>query len=257
VTKHGPQSAEVDVLIEKLRHDLPALAPAGGSILVGGQSGLNTDILNEMSGKLIAVVGLVMLLSFLVLLLFFRSLLLPLKAILMNTASVLATYGILVFVFQQGHGQSLLHFRSTGSIDAFLPLFLFCILFGLSMDYEVFMLARIREEYVRTADNTEAVGWGLEHTARIITSAALIMVTVFGGFAFASLAPIKAMGFGLACAVFLDATIIRIVMVPATMRLMGDWNWWIPKWLDRILPKVSIEEEVDYGVPEVEPATAR
>jgi putative drug exporter of the RND superfamily len=257
VTKHGPQADEVDVLIEQLRRDLPALTPAGGSILVGGQPGLNTDILNEMSGKLIRVVGLVMLLSFLVLLLFFRSLVLPLKAILMNTASVLATYGILVMVFQHGHLESLLGFKSTGNIDAFLPLFLFCILFGLSMDYEVFMLARIREEYLRTHDNTEAVGWGLEHTARIITSAALIMVTVFGGFAFASLAPIKAMGFGLACAVVLDATIIRVVMVPATMRLMGHWNWWIPTWLDKILPKVALEEEVAYEMPEVEPATAR
>jgi len=257
VTLHGPQADQVDVLIEQLRRDLRALTPAGGSILVGGQPGLNTDILNEMSGKLIRVVGLVMLLSFLVLLLFFRSLVLPLKAILMNTASVLATYGILVVVFQHGHLEGLLGFKSTGNIDAFLPLFLFCILFGLSMDYEVFMLARIREEYLRTHDNTEAVGWGLEHTARIITSAALIMVTVFGGFAFASLAPIKAMGFGLACAVILDATVIRVVMVPATMRLMGDWNWWIPRWLDRILPKVSIEEEVAYEMPEVEPATAR
>src|ERR687891_1791744 len=122
------------------------------------------------------------------------------------------------------------------------------------MDYEVFMLARIREEYLRTGDNTEAVGWGLEHTGRIITSAALIMVTVFGAFAFASLAPIKAMGFGLATAVFLDASLIRVVLVPATMRLMGDWNWWIPKWLDRILPKVSIEEEVAYEGLEEEPA---
>ena len=209
-----------------------------------------------MSGKLITVVGIVMLLSFLVLLLFFRSLLLPLKAILMNTASVLASYGVLVLVFQKGHLEGLLGFKSDGIIDAFLPLFLFCILFGLSMDYEVFMLARIREEYLRTGDNTEAVGWGLEHTARIITSAAAIMITVFGGFAFASLVPIKAMGVGLACAVFLDATIIRVVMVPSTMRLMGHWNWWIPKWLDRILPQVSIEEEVAYEMPEVEPVTA-
>jgi RND superfamily putative drug exporter len=257
VTKHGPQSDQADQLIEKLRTDLPALTPAGGRIIIGGQPGLNTDILNEMANKLVRVVGLVMLLSFLVLLLFFRSILLPLKAILMNTASVLATYGVLVFVFQHGNGESLLGFKSDGIIDAFLPLFLFCILFGLSMDYEVFMLARIREEYLRTHDNTEAVGWGLEHTARIITSAALIMVTVFGAFAFASLVPIKAMGFGLACAVFLDATIIRVIMVPATMRLMGDWNWWIPRWLDRILPKVSIEESVEYELPEPEPATAR
>ncbi|MFY9588715.1 MAG: MMPL family transporter [Actinomycetota bacterium] len=255
VTKHGPQSDQADQLVEQLRRDLPALTPAGGRIIVGGQPGLNSDILNEMSNKLIRVVGLVMLLSFLVLLLFFRSILLPLKAILMNTASVLATYGVLVFIFQHGHGESLLGFKSDGIIDAFLPLFLFCILFGLSMDYEVFMLARIREEYLKTHDNTEAVGWGLEHTARIITSAALIMVTVFGAFAFASLVPIKAMGFGLAVAVFLDATIIRVVMVPATMRLMGDWNWWIPAWLDRILPKVTIEESVPDYMPEEEPAT--
>ena len=257
VTRHGPQSEQADALVEELRSDLAPLTPAGGRLLIGGQPGLNADILNEMANKLVRVVGLVMLLSFFVLLLFFRSILLPLKAILMNTASVLATYGVLVFVFQQGHGEGVLGFASDGIIDAFLPLFLFCILFGLSMDYEVFMLARIREEYLRTHDNTEAVGWGLEHTGRIITSAALVMVTVFGAFAFASLVPIKAMGFGLATAVFLDATIIRVIMVPATMRLMGDWNWWIPKWLDRILPKVSLEEDVDFTIPETEPAGAR
>ncbi|HYH27492.1 MAG TPA: MMPL family transporter, partial [Actinomycetota bacterium] len=134
-----------------------------------------------------------------------------------------------------------LGFESNGHIESYVPLFLFCILFGLSMDYEVFLLARIREEYLRTGDNTEAVGWGLEHTARIITSAAAIMVTVFGAFAFASLIPIKAMGFGLAIAVLLDATLIRIILVPASMRLMGRWNWWLPKWLDRILPNVSLE----------------
>jgi RND superfamily putative drug exporter len=254
VTKHGAQSREADAFVERLRTRLPTLVPAGVTAIVGGQPGLNTDILNEMSGKLVPIVGLVMVLSFLVLLLFFRSLLLPLKAILMNTASVLATYGVIVFVFQDGHFQSLLGFKSNGIIDAFLPLFMFCILFGLSMDYEVFMLARIREEFLRTGDNTEAVGWGLEHTARIITSAALIMVTVFGAFAFASLVTIKALGFGLAVAVFLDATLIRVVLVPATMRLMGHWNWWIPRWLDRILPKVSIEESAEY-LPAQEEAT--
>ncbi len=257
VTKHGPQSDAVDAFVERLRDQLPRVLPAGVTAAVGGDGALNTDINNEMQNKLIPVVGLVMLLSFLVLMLFFRSILLPLKAILMNTASVLATYGVIVFIFQQGHFEGLLGFESTGNIDSFLPLFLFCILFGLSMDYEVFMLARIREEYLRTHDNTEAVGWGLEHTARIITSAALVMVTVFGAFAFASLAPIKAMGFGLATAVFLDASLIRVVLVPATMRLMGDWNWWLPKWLDRILPKVSVEEELEYIEPEPEPAGAR
>jgi RND superfamily putative drug exporter len=250
VTKHGPQSDQVDVLIEQLRLDLSALTPAGGEILVGGQPGLNTDILNEMSNKLISVVGLVMLLSFFVLLLFFRSILLPLKAILMNLASVLATFGVLVFIFQQGHFESLLGFESAGHIETFIPLFLFTILFGLSMDYEVFLLARVREEYLKTGDNTEAVGWGLEHTAKIITSAAAIMVTVFGAFAFASLVPIKSMGFGLAVAVFLDATLVRIVLVPATMRLMGHWNWWLPKWLDRILPNVSLEGVDESRIPQ-------
>ena len=117
------------------------------------------------------------------------------------------------------------------------------------MDYEVFLLARIREEYRKTGDNTEAVGWGLEHTASIITSAAAIMITVFGAFALASLVPIKAMGFGLAIAVLIDATVVRLVLVPATMRLLGNWNWWIPRWLDRILPKVSLEGS---GEPEEE-----
>jgi len=191
----------------------------------------------------------VLILSFFLLMLFFRSILLPLKAILMNAASVLATFGIIVFIFQEGHFQGLLGFSTAGHIESFIPLFLFTILFGLSMDYEVFLLARVREEYLRTGDNTEAVGWGLEHTAKIITSAAAIMVTVFGAFAFASLVPIKSMGFGLAIAVFLDATLVRIVLVPATMRLMGDWNWWLPKWLDRILPNVSLEGAEEPALP--------
>jgi RND superfamily putative drug exporter len=241
VTKHGAQSGESDDFVIRLRNLLPGLRPPGASSAVGGDPGLNVDINHEMTSKLIPVVGLVLILSFLVLLVFLRSLLLPLKAILMNTASVLAAYGLMVFVFQDGHFTGLLSFDAAGHVDSFLPLFLFCILFGLSMDYEVFLLARIREEYLRTGDNTEAVGWGLEHTARIITSAAAIMVTVFGAFAFARMLPIKELGFGLAAAVLLDATIIRVVMVPATMRLMGRWNWWLPTWLDRLLPKVSLD----------------
>jgi putative drug exporter of the RND superfamily len=122
-----------------------------------------------------------------------------------------------------------------------MPLFLFSILFGLSMDYEVFLLARIREEYLKTHDNTEAVAWGLEHTGGLITSAAAIMITVFGAFALGRLLPIKELGFGLAAAVFIDATIIRVMLVPATMRLLGKWNWWLPGWLDRRLPNVSLE----------------
>jgi RND superfamily putative drug exporter len=248
VTKSGPQSQESSRFVQRLRSLLPTALPARATAWVGGDPGLNTDINHEMTSKLIPVVGLVLVLSFIVLLFFLRSLLLPLKAILMNTASVVAAYGLLVFVFQDGHFEGLLSFNGNGNIDSFLPLFLFCVLFGLSMDYEVFLLARIREEYLRTGDNTEAVGWGLEHTARIITSAAAIMVTVFGAFAFARMLPIKELGFGLAAAVLLDATIIRVILVPATMRLMGKWNWWLPGWLDRLLPKVSLE-----AVPEAPP----
>jgi RND superfamily putative drug exporter len=241
ITNHGAQSRESDDFVIRLRTELSTVLPPATTAAVGGDPGLNVDIDHEMTSKLIPVVGLVLILSFLVLLVFLRSLLLPLKAILMNTASVLAAYGMMVFVFQDGHFTGLLSFDAAGHVDSFLPLFLFCILFGLSMDYEVFLLARIREEYLRTGDNTEAVGWGLEHTARIITSAAAIMVTVFGAFAFARMLPIKELGFGLAAAVLLDATIIRVVMVPATMRLMGRWNWWLPQWLDRLLPKVSLD----------------
>ena len=244
ITAHGPQAEENEVFIDRLRQRLTQLVPPGTETVVGGSPALNVDINREMESNIIPVVAFVLVLSFLLLMLFFRSLLLPLKAIVMNAASVLAAYGLLVFVFQDGHFQEMLGFTSTGHIEVFIPLFLFSILFGLSMDYEVFLLARIREEYLRTGDNTEAVGWGLEHTGRIITSAAAIMVTVFGAFAFASLVPIKAMGFGLAVAVFLDATLIRIILVPAAMRLMGKWNWWLPKWLDRILPNVSLEGAV-------------
>ncbi|HEV2685464.1 MAG TPA: MMPL family transporter [Actinomycetota bacterium] len=247
-TIHEPQSDQVGDLVKRLRASIPARLPHGVTANIGGDPGLNVDLNHELGSKMPIIVGLVMLLSYIVLLFFFRSILLPLKAILMNTASVLATYGVITFIFQEGHGQGLLGFQAPGHIESFLPLFLFCILFGLSMDYEVFLLARVREEYLRTGDNTEAVGWGLEHTAGIITSAAAIMVTVFGAFAFASLVPIKTMGLGLAVAVFLDATIVRVVLVPAAMRLMGHWNWWLPKWLDDILPNVSLEggaEEVE------------
>jgi len=243
VNKHGAQSGESNALVDDIRDLVARSAPPGITAFVGGDPGLNTDIDHAVGSALVPVVALVMLLSFIVLMVFFRSLLLPLKAVLMTTASVLAVYGVLVFVFQDGHLGGLLSFDTAGHLESFLPLFLFCILFGLSMDYEVFLLARVREEYLKTGDNTEAVGWGLEHTAAIITSAAAIMITVFGAFAFASLVPIKAMGFGLAFAVFIDASVIRVVLVPATMRLLGKWNWWLPKWLDRLLPNVALESE--------------
>jgi putative drug exporter of the RND superfamily len=253
VGRHGAQATQTDDLVRRLRQDALVALKAPETANVGGSPGLNTDLNHELQVKLIPVVLLVLVLSFFVLLLFFRSVLIPLKALLMNLASVIAAYGLMVFVFQEGHLEGLLSFHHVGYIDSFMPLFQFSILFGLSMDYEVFLLARIREEYLKTGDNTEAVAWGLEHTGSLITSAALIMVTVFGAFAFGRLLPIKELGFGLAAAVLIDATIIRVMIVPATMRLLGDWNWWLPKWLDKRLPNVSLEGLREPPGPQPEP----
>jgi RND superfamily putative drug exporter len=184
-------------------------------------------------------------LSFLLLMVVFRSLILPIKAILMNLLSVAAAYGAVTLVFQKGVGINFFnslgfHFHQSEAIEAWLPLFLFSILFGLSMDYHVFLLSRIREEYDKTHDNTEAVAYGLRTTAGIITGAAIIMVCVFIGFAAGRLGPLQQMGFGLAVAVFLDATIVRTFLVPSGMRLLGDWNWYLPNWL-QWLPQLNVE----------------
>jgi RND superfamily putative drug exporter len=176
----------------------------------------------------------------------------------MNLLSVGAAYGLMTAVFQWGWGQRLLGFTSEGTISTFVPMFLFCILFGLSMDYEVFLMTRIREEYHKTGSNELAVAHGLESSARAITSAALIMVTVFAAFATSRLLPFKQMGFGLAAAVLIDATIVRTILVPSAMKLMGDWNWWMPRWLDRVLPRIALETEGDAepaeSRPELQPA---
>src|SRR5439155_25156488 len=158
------------------------------------------------------------------------SVLLPIKALLMNLLSISASFGALVWVFQDGHLSGLLRF-TPAPLDPSIPVLLFCIVFGLSMDYEVLMLSRMHEEYLRTGDNTRAVAGGLERTGRLITSAALIMVLVFASFATARVTVIKSIGFGLALAVAVDATLVRALVVPAAMRLMGDWNWWSPRWL--------------------------
>jgi RND superfamily putative drug exporter len=142
----------------------------------------------------------------------------------------------LVFIFQQGHFQGLLNFQATGYLDTTVPIILFCIVFGLSMDYEIFLLSRIKEVYDAGGDNTQSVGEGLEHTGAIITSAALILVLVAGAFATGQVVFIKALGIGVAVAVLLDASIVRALLVPALMRIMGDWNWWAPRWLQRLLP---------------------
>jgi RND superfamily putative drug exporter len=174
----------------------------------------------------------------------FRSLLVPLKAVVMNLLSIGAAYGIIVAIFQWGWAKDLFGVETEGPIAAWVPMMLFTVLFGLSMDYEIFLLSRIREEYIRLRDNKLAVVNGLVATARVITAAAAIMVTLFLTFVFGfEEREIKLFGLGLAVAIFVDATIVRMVLVPATMELLGDLNWWIPRWLDRILPRFNIEGE--------------
>lgn len=174
------------------------------------------------------VIGAVLAASWLLLLLVFRSLVLPFKAIAMNLLSVGAAFGLVVVVFQDGHGAGLLALDRTGFIQVMLPLLTFAIAFGLSMDYEVFMLSRMREEWQRTGDNAAAVRLGITHTARVITSAALIMMAVFAAFMLTGMLEMKQLGFMLAIAVLIDATVVRLLLVPALMRLMGRWNWWMP-----------------------------
>jgi RND superfamily putative drug exporter len=186
-------------------------------------------------------VGAVLLMSFLLLMVVFRSLLVPLKAVIMNLLSIGASYGIIVAIFQWGYGGSLIGVGNAGPIEPFIPMMLFAIVFGLSMDYEVFLLSRMKEEFDRTGDNATAVADGLAATARVITAAALIMVAVFGSFVAGDDRTIKLFGMGLAVAVLLDATLVRMVLVPATMELLGARNWWIPKWLDKVLPRINIE----------------
>ena len=217
----------------------------GVEVLVGGNTAFFTDFLDLVDRYQWLVLGFVLALSFVLLTVVFRSIVVPIKAIAMNLLSVGAAYGALTLVFQEGVGLGVFdalgfRFQRVEAIEAWLPLFLFSVLFGLSMDYHVFLLSRIREEYDRTGDNTGAVAYGLRTTAGIITGAALIMVAVFTGFAAGRLGPLQQMGFGLAVAVFMDATIVRTVLVPASMRLLGDLNWYLPGWL-RWLPRLDVE----------------
>ncbi|WJH37218.1 MMPL family transporter [Paenibacillus sp. CC-CFT747] len=177
------------------------------------------------------VVGFVMVVTYFVLLLAFRSVLLPLKAVLMNVLSLGASLGIVVSVFQHGYGADWLNITSTGYVMATLPVIIFCVVFGISMDYEVFLISRIMEEYEKTGDNERSTAEGLKKTGSLITSAAFILVVVVGSFIFTDIEIIKALGIGLSCAVFIDATLIRVIMVPALMKLLGRANWWAPRWI--------------------------
>jgi uncharacterized membrane protein YdfJ with MMPL/SSD domain len=197
-----------------------------------------------MKGNAPIVFAFVLSMAFALLLVTFRSLVIPIKAIVLNLLSVAAAYGVLVFVFQAGHGESLLGFESTGAITSWLPLFLFVILFGLSMDYHVFILSRIREAFDRGMSSEDAVAHGIKSTAGVVTSAAIVMVAVFSIFATLRAIEFKQMGVGLAVAVLVDATIVRAVLLPATMKLLGDWNWYLPRSLRRI-PRIAHEPALE------------
>ena len=222
---------------KELLSDLRSLEPGGDmAMMVGGGTAEIVDVVGVIAHYFIIAAAIVVTCTYLVLLLLFRSIILPIKAILMNTLSILAAYGALVWIFQEGHLSGLLGFTAQGYVEASLPVIMFCVLFGLSMDYEVFLLTRIQEEWLRTGDNETSVAVGLQRSGRIITSAALIVVVVTASFVSADVVLVKALGLGIALAVAIDATIVRALLVPATMRLLGSWNWWLPKWLDRILP---------------------
>jgi RND superfamily putative drug exporter len=239
----SPQDAATVETIERLRAEVfPAvLGGTSATAHVGGATASFSDIGGQVKDRLPLFIAAVIALSFLLLVVLFRSILVPLKAAILNLLSIGAAYGVLVMVFQWGWGKDLIGLEATVPVISFIPMFMFAVLFGLSMDYEVFLLSRVREEYLATGDNQGAVIRGISSTARVITSAALIMISVFLGFVLGDDPAIKMMGLGLATAIFIDATVVRMVLVPATMKLMGDANWWLPAWLDRILPTIDID----------------
>jgi len=232
----GPQSGQESLhYVEEIREDRPLLlseleSGESGQLLVGGFAALSLDNVNAIKENLPIALAFILISTSILIFIQVRSVLIPLKAIVMNILSISASFGMLVFVFQWGNGSELLNFTPQ-PIDVGNPVIMFCIVFGLSMDYEVLMLSRIHEEWERTGDNTLAVANGLQRTGRLITGAAAIMVVVFGAFGLSSVIVLKQIGLGLALAIFIDATIVRALVVPATMRLMGDANWWSPKWL--------------------------
>ena len=255
----APQDDATLDTVQRIRSEIipPLFDSSPARAHVGGATAGFADIGDRVNDRLPLFIAAVIVLSFLLLMFVFRSILVPLKAALLNLLSIGAAYGVLVMVFQWGWGAGLIGLESTVPIVSFIPMFMFAILFGLSMDYEVFLLSRVREEYLVTGDNDSSVIHGIASTARVITSAALIMISVFLGFVLGDDPTIKMMGLGLATAIFVDATIVRVVLVPATMKLMGDANWWIPGWLDRILPTIDIEGEGGLPEPEMETSATR
>ncbi len=249
-----PQDDETTNLVNRLRDDvLPGLENTGADYSLSGSTAFNVDAANQIQKRMpllfVGVIGL----SFLLLTAVFRSVVIAIKAAIMNLLSIGAAYGVVVAIFQWGWLGGLIGVDK-GPVEVFLPMMMFAILFGLSMDYEVFLISRIREEYLKTGDTPTAVANGLTATARVITAAAAIMVTVFLAFVLGPDRIIKEFGIGLATAIFVDATIVRIFLVPSTMELLKEANWWMPKWLDRLLPNINVEGPADHRLPEGSPS---
>jgi RND superfamily putative drug exporter len=254
-TRTASDSEPARALVDRLRDGfVPGTAlAAAATVAVGGETARTEDARAQIYGSLWKIVGFVLALSFVVLMVMLRSLLLPLKAVLMNLLSIGAAFGVLVAIFQWGWLDSVLGFESLGALDTINVPLIFAIVFGLSMDYEVFLMSRIRERYLEHGDNERAVAEGLASSARTISSAALIMSSVFAVFVLTGVPSIKELGLGAAVAIALDATLVRLILVPAAMKLMGEWNWWMPSWLDRLLPRLSFEGGAE---PEPGPAEA-
>jgi RND superfamily putative drug exporter len=259
-TSKAPSDSDAAAaLVERLREDfVPTTSLAAlAAVDIGGETARTDDVRNQISGSLWKIIGFVLALSFLVLMVMLRSLLLPLKAVLMNLLSIGAAFGVLVAIFQWGWLDGILGFESLGALDTINVPLIFAIVFGLSMDYEVFLMSRIRERYLEHGDNERAVAEGLSTSARTISSAALIMSSVFAVFVLTGVPSIKELGLGAAIAIALDATLVRLILVPAAMKLMGQWNWWMPAWLDRALPRLSFEGgSRPEAQPEPQPAEA-
>ncbi|HEY3484221.1 MAG TPA: MMPL family transporter, partial [Ilumatobacteraceae bacterium] len=238
----SPQDEATADLVERLRDDvLPQVTEGTGlEVYVTGSVAASIDFTSYLAERLVLFIGVVLVLSFLLLMMVFRSVLVPLKAVVMNVISIAAAYGVVVAIFQWGWLGGVFGVEPA-PIEPFVPMMMFAIVFGLSMDYEVFLLSRVREEWDRTRDARNSVADGLAATARVITAAAAIMIVVFGSFLLEENRIIKLFGLGLAVAVFLDATLVRMLLVPATMELLGERNWWLPRWLDKVLPRLNVE----------------
>jgi RND superfamily putative drug exporter len=256
----APQAAATATLVTTLRQRVIPAATTGTpvKILVGGETAGGVDAATYLSSRLFWVIGGVIVLAFLLLMAVFRSVVIPVKAAIMNLLSVGAAYGVIVAVFQWGWGGSIIGIGRTGPIDPWIPLMMFTILFGLSMDYEVFLLSRMREEWLRTGVNATAVADGLAKTARVITAAAAIMICVFGSFVIGDpLRVLKVFGLGLAASIVIDASLVRMVLVPSVMELLGRANWYMPRWVDRIVPTLGVEVDVDRPTGDAAPGTAQ